>query len=105
MDPDSLDLAALEPYIEQVSRYVQRHLPLLEHEQPARLETCRYTVTPDNEPILDYVDENVVVGCGFSGSGFKHSPASGYALAALALKRANDLPKGFTMSRYALERF
>ena len=104
-NPDSMDLAALDPYIEKVSRYVKDHLPLLEHRQPALLETCKYTMTPDNEPILDHFADNLVIGCGFSGSGFKHSPATGYMLASLALDRADTLPEGFMARRYALERF
>jgi monomeric sarcosine oxidase len=103
--PDTLDPAALEPYIDKVRHYVKAHLPLLEHAQPALLETCRYTMTPDSEPILDRLDDHLLVGCGFSGSGFKHSPATGRILAALAFGAENDLPGGFTAARYRLDRF
>ncbi len=45
-----------------------------------------FTVTPDWNPIIDYVPgfENLVVGAGFSGHGFKLSPAIGMSLAELA---------------------
>ena len=104
-DPDRRDWAAVEPYIQQVSRYVQAHLPLLDHRQPAILEPCLYTMTPDGEPILDRLAGNLVVGCGFSGSGFKHSPATGWMLAALALDQEAMLPEGFQAGRYKLDRF
>jgi sarcosine oxidase/L-pipecolate oxidase len=104
-DPDFPDAAAVEPYIEKVSRYVREHLPLLDHKQPVIREYCRYTMTPDNEPIIDRLDDNLVVGCGFSGSGFKHSPATGQMLAALAMGKENSLPEGFRFRSYALERF
>ena len=104
-DPDTRDLAAVEPYIKKVSCYVRDHLPLLDHTQPAILEPCMYTMTPDSEPILDHLAPNLVVGCGFSGSGFKHSPATGWMLAALVLGREQILPEGFRAGRYKLDRF
>ncbi len=104
-DPDTRDLVAIEPYIKKVSRYVRDHLPLLDHRQPAILEPCMYTMTPDSEPILDRLARNLVVGCGFSGSGFKHSPATGRMLSALALGREDTLPEGFRAGRYVLDRF
>jgi sarcosine oxidase/L-pipecolate oxidase len=104
-DPDTRDLPTLKPYIEKISRYIQEHLPLLDHRQPAILEPCMYTMTPDSEPILDRLAHNLVIGCGFSGSGFKHSPATGWLLAALALGREEILPDGFQAKRYVLDRF
>ncbi len=104
-DPEAAEPAAMDPYIDQVRAYVQAHLPLLEHDRTALVETCRYTMTPDSEPILDRLGDHLVVGCGFSGSGFKHSPATGRILAALALGREDALPTGFTVGRYRLSRF
>lgn len=104
-DPDTRDLAACEPYINKVSRYVRDHLPLLDHRQPAILEACMYTMTPDGEPIVDRLAGNLVVGCGFCGSGFKHSPATGWMLAALALEQEAMLSEGFRAGRYGLDRF
>ena len=45
-----------------------------------------FTVTPDWNPVIDHVPgvENLVVGAGFSGHGFKMSPAIGRSLAELA---------------------
>ena len=45
-----------------------------------------FTVSPDWNPIIDRVPgiDNVVVGAGFSGHGFKMSPAIGLSLAELA---------------------
>ncbi|HCV28003.1 MAG TPA: hypothetical protein DGB32_06725 [Dehalococcoidia bacterium] len=46
-----------------------------------------FTVTPDHHPVIDRVPglENLVVGAGFSGHGFKLSPTIGRALAELAV--------------------
>lgn len=104
-DPDTRDLAPFEPYIRKVSSYVEEHLPQADHHKPAIVETCMYTMTPDSNPIIDRVDDNVVVGCGFSGSGFKHGPATGLMLAALALGQDEKVPQGFRADRYVLDRF
>lgn len=104
-DPEARDEADFTGYIARVSAYVRDHLPLLEHAQPAILESCMYTMTPDSQPIVARLSDDLTVGCGFSGSGFKHSPATGSMLAALALGREHSLPSGFETQRYALERF
>ena len=46
-----------------------------------------FTVSPDWNPVIDHVPgfENLVVGAGFSGHGFKMSPAIGLSLAELAI--------------------
>ena len=104
-DPETRDLASAEEYVEKVADYVRDHLPLLDHRQPAIRESCMYTMTPDSNPIIDRLADNLVVGCGFSGSGFKHAPATGRMLAALALGHDEAIPKGFRADRYVLSRF
>ena len=104
-DPDSRDLAPFEPYVKKVKRYVREHLPQLDHDKPAILETCMYTMTPDGDPIIDRVDDSLAVGCGFSGSGFKHAPATGKMLAALTLGQEKTIPEGFRADRYVIDRF
>lgn len=69
-----------------------------------------YTVTPDHYPIMDALHPSgaVVVGCGYSGSGFKHSPASGRMLAAIAMDKVDELPGQLQLqlqNRYTLLRF
>lgn len=104
-EPETRDVPDRGPYVDRVRRYVRRHLPALDAEGPALEETCMYTHSPDGEPILDRLGENVVVGCGFSGSGFKHSPATGRMLAALALGEEAELPEGYRLPRYRRSRF
>lgn len=103
-DPDRRDSVSSEPYVEKVKHYVREHLPLLDHEQPAIRETCMYTMMSDGSPVIDRLDDNTAIGCGFSGSGFKHSPATGLMLAALALGQDEAIPDGFRADRYALGR-
>jgi sarcosine oxidase/L-pipecolate oxidase len=104
-DPDTRDQVSFKPQIEKVRNYVREHLRMLDCSQPAIQETCMYTMTADGSPIIDRICDNVVVGCGFSGSGFKHAPATGWMLAALALEQEESIPEGFRCDRYRLERF
>ena len=104
-DPQLRDRASLTPHIALARSYVTQYLPLLEDTKPAIIETCMYTMTPDSMPIIDRLDDAVVVGCGFSGSGFKHAPATGWMLAMTALRRQREIPEGFRTDRYQLSRF
>ena len=54
--------------------------------------------------MIDRLNSNVVAGCGFSGSGFKHAPATGLMLAAFALDQDEAIPIEFRKDRYALGR-
>jgi glycine/D-amino acid oxidase-like deaminating enzyme len=62
-----------------------------------------YDVTPDWNPVLGRVEDvpGLLIGCGFSGHGFKLSPAVGRVLAQEALGLPTDVP----LAPYALERF
>jgi monomeric sarcosine oxidase len=59
--------------------------------------TCLYTMTPDENFIVDHHPElgNVVFATGFSGHGFKFAPLIAVALADLALLGKTSLPIGF----------
>jgi sarcosine oxidase subunit beta len=62
-----------------------------------------YDVTPDWNPILGRLPDvpGLVVACGFSGHGFKLSPAVGRVIAQEVL----GLPTETSLAPYALERF
>lgn len=102
-DPENVDAESMRPFVERARGYVSQYLPDLDASGPAVLERCLYTMTPDGLPIIDRIGEGVTVGAGFSGSGFKHSPATGRMLAALALGEA--VPDGFAGFRYRGKRF
>jgi glycine/D-amino acid oxidase-like deaminating enzyme len=52
---DARDVPDRRPFVDKVSAYVRRHMPGLAHHEPAIQETCMYTHTPDNEPVLDRI--------------------------------------------------
>ncbi|WP_211229632.1 FAD-dependent oxidoreductase [Nakamurella lactea] len=74
-DWDAEELAALRSY-------VRSWMPGLDAERPEMI-SCTYTMTPTSDFVLDRVGP-VVVGAGFSGQGFKFTPAIGASLAGLA---------------------
>lgn len=63
--------------------------------------TCMYTISPDHDFIIDVAPgyRNVVVGAGFSGHGFKFTPAIGELLVQMAFGERDPMP------RFRLDRF
>ena len=101
-DPESL---ATEPDREDealLRDVTDRHFPAASG-PTMRLETCLFTNTPDGDFLLDRhpTHENVVVGAGFSGHGFKFASVVGEVLADLAVEGATDHPVGlFDVGRF-----
>jgi sarcosine oxidase len=82
-----------------VADLVRRRLPDFDP-VPLRSETCIYTMTPDQDFVLDRVGP-IVVGSACSGHGFKFGPLLGELLAEIALDGRADMPT----ERFALSRF
>jgi sarcosine oxidase len=83
--------------------YVRERCPGVDP-QPVGAETCLYTMTADEDFVLDRVGPLVVFG-GCSGHGFKFGPLVGEMLADLAMERDASLPgERFSARRPALER-
>jgi sarcosine oxidase subunit beta len=90
-------------YIVEVGAQVAERFPAYEAAGLASQWTGVYDVTPDWNPVLGRVPglEGLIVGYGFSGHGFKLSPAVGRVLAQEALRQATDV----SLAPYALSRF
>ncbi|NXB01026.1 SOX oxidase, partial [Cnemophilus loriae] len=104
-DPEKRDQApssAPRPDITILSSFISSYLPGLET-QPAVMETCLYTNTPDGDFILDRHPKfsNIVIGAGFSGHGFKLAPVVGKLLCELSL---GEEPSHSTV-HFAITRF
>ncbi|XP_009996090.1 PREDICTED: peroxisomal sarcosine oxidase [Chaetura pelagica] len=104
-DPEERDWAppgAPHPDVTLLSTFISNYLPGLEP-QPAVMETCLYTNTPDEDFILDRHPEfsNIIIGAGFSGHGFKLSPVVGKLLCELSL---GEEPS-HSMAPFAISRF
>ncbi|KAJ7398978.1 Peroxisomal sarcosine oxidase [Pitangus sulphuratus] len=104
-DPDKRDQdpsGADRPDIGLLSSFISSYLPGLET-QPAVMETCLYTNTPDADFILDRHPKfsNIIIGAGFSGHGFKLAPVVGKLLCELSL---GEKPS-YNMAPFAITRF
>ena len=90
-------------YMVEVGAQVADRFPSYETAGIASSWTGVYDVTPDWNPVLGRLPDmpGLVVGYGFSGHGFKLSPAVGLVLAQSAL----GLPTEVDIAPYALERF
>jgi monomeric sarcosine oxidase len=81
-----------ETILEGMREWIAQTFPYL---QPREIEiaSCLYTNTPDYHFILDKHPhfENVVIGAGFSGHGFKFGPIIGEILAMLVMGKQSPL--------------
>ncbi|ABM60392.1 NAD(P)/FAD-dependent oxidoreductase [Verminephrobacter eiseniae] len=90
-------------YMVEVGAQVADRFPSYETAGVASSWTGAYDVTPDWNPVLGRLQDvpGLVVGYGFSGHGFKLSPAVGLVLAQSALGLQTEID----ITPYALERF
>ena len=102
VDPDTCKRTPDEDYIQQVSGWLQQHMPgAAGPVSDARI--CLYTMTPDEDFIIDRHPEypNVVFGTGFSGHGFKFGILIGRILADLATTGSTP----FDLKLFSIRRF
>ncbi|XP_055965277.1 peroxisomal sarcosine oxidase-like [Sorex fumeus] len=90
------------PDVQILRDFVSKHLPDLESE-PAIVERCMYTNTPDEHFVLDRHPkyDNIIIGAGFSGHGFKLSPVVGKILYELSMK----LTPSYDLTPFRISRF
>lgn len=87
----------------RVEDFVRDRLPEL-RTPPVRAKTCFYTMTPDEHFVIDLHPRHpqVALAAGFSGHGFKFSPAVGEMLADLALEgRTREDARFLRLARFA----
>jgi sarcosine oxidase len=67
--------------------------------------TCLYAMSPDHDFVVDFAPgmDNVVIGAGFSGHGFKFTPAIGELLVQIVLGEREPLPH-FRVDRFEAAR-
>ncbi|ABK01478.1 Sarcosine oxidase [Arthrobacter sp. FB24] len=94
-DPDGRSFTPEPVQLEALVRYVREWLPGVDAESAAPM-SCTYTSTANEDFVLDRFGP-VVVGAGFSGHGFKFTPAVGRVLADLA--DGGGAPARFTARR------
>ncbi len=95
-DPDARSFQAEPVQLAALQRYVHDWLPGADPDACEPV-SCTYTTTADEDFVLDRVGP-VSVGAGFSGHGFKFTPAIGRILADLVTDAA-AAPRLFALSR------
>jgi sarcosine oxidase subunit beta len=87
VDPDNFPQRASDESLEEIIERASRRLPKLENAEVMRGVTGVYDMTPDSRPILGELPEakGLYVCAGFSGMGFKISPAVGLVMSELLL--------------------
>jgi len=104
--PDDPDRSIEQPLLEQLRAYAAELLPGLTGEIIEAV-SCRYTMTPDEDFIIDRhpAYPRVVIASPCSGHGFKFGAVVGRILADLALRSATAYDIGrFRLDRPALQR-
>ena len=89
-DPDTYNPRPSMDYLQDVWLRLSRRLPAIADGEYFTGYAGLYTSTPDLHPVIDKVDgiEGLYVCTGFSGHGFKLSPAVGIVMAELILDGA-----------------
>jgi glycine/D-amino acid oxidase-like deaminating enzyme len=87
VDPDNFPQRASEESLEEVIERACRRVPKLENAEVMRGVTGVYDMTPDSRPLLGEIPgiAGLHVCAGFSGMGFKISPAIGLVMSELIL--------------------
>ncbi len=95
-DPGAVDRALHSADQKQIETFIGECLPSVEPKMHRHI-VCLYTMTPDLHFFIDRHPEwdNVAIGAGFSGHGFKFTGVLGQALADLALEGRTELPVEF----------
>jgi sarcosine oxidase len=101
VDPDDLDRSVDTERLDLLRAYVSEILPAL-GDDIIETVTCRYTMTPDEDFVLDIhpAHPQVVVASPCSGHGFKFAVAIGRILADLAIDGTTD----YDIARFRLDR-
>lgn len=111
-DPDRRDWAGGD-VAERVARWIEEVMPghVDTAGGPAVRQACMYSMTPDKDFVVDFLGgefgEDVVVGAGFSGHGFKMGPAVGTILAEMAIhgKARTAEEAGVELGHFRINRF
>ena len=90
VDPDRVDRTIDDCEIERARAYARRRIPALADGEVIFAKTCLYSVTPDEDFIVDFAEG--IPGCAFvggcSGHAFKFGTLLGAVVADIALDRA-----------------
>jgi glycine/D-amino acid oxidase-like deaminating enzyme len=101
-DPDELPIID-ESVIKQVAMELYDLIPALRHAKLAKIGTCIYDISPDEDFILDQYpgDPRIIFATGLSGHGFKFGLLLGEMLSSMVCETESVIP----LERFRLARF
>lgn len=93
--------------MDELKEWVEgRFSGLVESSEPVVKQSCMYSMTPDEDFVIDFLGgefgKDVVLGGGFSGHGFKMAPVIGKILTELVV---DGETKEVDMKHFGIERF
>eukprot|EP00106_Octopus_bimaculoides_P018798 XP_014786240.1 PREDICTED: peroxisomal sarcosine oxidase-like isoform X2 [Octopus bimaculoides] len=102
VQPDHRDQVNSDWTLEKCKRVIEESFLGLEPE-PSIVESCLYTMTPDELFVLDRHPKyrNIILAAGFSGHGFKLAPVTGKILGEMAMNKAPS----YDLNHFRLDRF
>uniref|UniRef100_A0A7E4VPZ8 Sarcosine oxidasee (formaldehyde-forming) n=1 Tax=Panagrellus redivivus TaxID=6233 RepID=A0A7E4VPZ8_PANRE len=103
INPNNKETTEVPQWVEDISADIlKEHMPDIDSVEPMKKVRCLYTMTEDQNYVLDKhpIHRNIIIGGGFSGSGFKFGAIVGKILTKLAL----DEPTGFDLSPFSVTR-
>jgi len=113
-DPDGRDWVSGDREVtERVARWIEASMAGYVEAAggPVIRQSCMCCMTPDGDFVMDFLGgdfgEDVVIGAGFSGHGFKMGPAVGRILAEMAIDGKADTAAeaGVELGHYRINRF
>jgi sarcosine oxidase len=89
-DPDMIDRVTEQSYVDEIRAFLGKYIPKGAGEL-LKTYVCMYTMTPDEDFIIDRHPDypHVAIGAGFSGHGFKFATLIGKMLGGLATGRTD----------------
>lgn len=106
-DPDKRTWTPEPELMDLLKKWVkERFGGRVEHDRPMSAQSCMYSMTPDEDYVIDFLGgefgKDVVIAGGFSGHGFKMGPVIGRIVADLVL---HGEAKGVKLEYFKLARF
>ncbi len=103
IDPDHKEIEAPNSDRVDVNSFIDQYMPQAFH-KIVKSKTCLYTNSTDENFIIDFLPDSnnkVIIGCGFSGHGFKFVPVVGEILCNMALEGIGSKLSAFlSLSRF-----
>lgn len=87
VEPLTVDRTVNETFIKECREFFSKFIPELADSEVIKTKVCLYDMSPNEDFLVDRLNEDVVVATGFSGHGFKFAPLIGKMVGDLILNK------------------